>query len=604
MLSSRSLKFIGFIGVCLLVICSVLYRDPSLSLSLHRRLTSSTGLHPSKRSLDDEFPMRKIEKAIELAQESLSTIYNRYELDSKIGQSFFFISQNIDEPSYNLLKYQYAKKITNSLSLSLSYPQQYLLTFGGSSVTAGHDNQYLQSYPEVIGRKIRPILSVFNISTLVHNIAQGANNCFPSNYCYETMGGNNPDVIGWEQSFNCGHSNDFFETAPRFALWSNNPGLAYYSQSGSVNGGKNCPISSISPPRCREEWIPKDENLTLWKPIKEDINFWKNEMFRSYKEIGSTASRFGGAAFNYQKQGAPIAVSGSAIWETRDDKYCAGSGILPGKCNVGDILSNCTLLKFVTQELSIYGSANGHGANWHPTIGTHLYRGELISWLLTLSLLDAIYMIRDDIKAGLKSSTELHEKYVLGYDSLFKLKEMPKPVFCGQGGKAAEYCDTKPNCFTDYKPHYSANMSLTEIIVGNHSWQYNYPDLLPSVSPLPDAVHIEARPGYSATNGPRSGGIHLKVKIGDYKSVLVCGYHAPNFHAAAEYYVELNVDESRLTEKYVPDKEKQMKWLHVGEIDGCSVVSNFPSGTHVVTIISKINELKALAGISHVITWD
>jgi hypothetical protein len=93
--------------------------------------------------------------------------------------------------SFSFLKYQFARKITSPKN------EQYMMTFGGSSVTAGHDNQYTQSYPEVTGRKIRPILEVFGIPTLIHNIAQGANACFPSNWCYESMGGFDPDFVGW-----------------------------------------------------------------------------------------------------------------------------------------------------------------------------------------------------------------------------------------------------------------------------------------------------------------------------------------------------------------------------------------------------------------------
>jgi hypothetical protein len=89
------------------------------------------------------------------------------------------------------VKYQFARKITSSKN------EEYRMTFGGSSVTAGHDNQYRQSYPEVIGRKVRPILEAFGIPTLIHNIAQGANGCFPSNFCYESMGGFDPDFVGW-----------------------------------------------------------------------------------------------------------------------------------------------------------------------------------------------------------------------------------------------------------------------------------------------------------------------------------------------------------------------------------------------------------------------
>lgn len=82
-----------------------------------------------------------------------------------------------------------------------------------------------------------------------------------------------------------------FEIASRFMVWSSNPGLVYYSQSGSVNGGKNCPESVVQPPRCREEWTLASEGLSPWKPTKKDVEFWRDELFLSYKEFGSTAGR-------------------------------------------------------------------------------------------------------------------------------------------------------------------------------------------------------------------------------------------------------------------------------------------------------------------------
>jgi hypothetical protein len=103
-----------------------------------------------------------------------------------------------------------------------------------------------------------------------------------------------------------------------------------------------------------QEWDLSVENLTPWKPTKADVSFWKSELFRSYKEIGATTTRFGGAAFAYKQLGAPLAVSGSAVWETRDDKFCAGTDIPAKHCNVGDIFGSCTLLKFMTKECSMF----------------------------------------------------------------------------------------------------------------------------------------------------------------------------------------------------------------------------------------------------------
>jgi len=77
---------------------------------------------------------------------------------------------------------------------------------GGSSVTAGHDNYFNQSYPLVFERRMRPIFdgnTNTNINTntntniislalgvkfIVHNIAMGANNCRPYNMCHDAQG--------------------------------------------------------------------------------------------------------------------------------------------------------------------------------------------------------------------------------------------------------------------------------------------------------------------------------------------------------------------------------------------------------------------------------
>jgi hypothetical protein len=131
--------------------------------------------------------MRKLAKFISICHRILIS-------ESLSCPSLVPLSLIQNRKSYNFVKYQFARKITSSES------EEYRMTFGGSSVTAGHDNQYTQSYPEVVGRKIRPVLESFGIPTLIHNVAQGANGCFPSNYCYESMGGFDPDFVGWSVS--------------------------------------------------------------------------------------------------------------------------------------------------------------------------------------------------------------------------------------------------------------------------------------------------------------------------------------------------------------------------------------------------------------------
>lgn len=78
------------------------------------------------------------------------------------------------------------------------------MLFGGSSVTAGHDNYFEQSYPLVFQRRVASVFEALAVELVVRNIAQGSNNCLPYNLCLNSMGGDDVDWIGWEQSYNCG----------------------------------------------------------------------------------------------------------------------------------------------------------------------------------------------------------------------------------------------------------------------------------------------------------------------------------------------------------------------------------------------------------------
>lgn len=124
----------------------------------------------------------------------MSLIYNRYELGTELGRHFFYTASNMDSKAFNILKWRLASKIVQSKP-----DPTYLMVFSGSSVTAGHDNYFNQSYPMVFKRHMEDIFTKLGIKLIVNNIAQGANNCIPYSFCYETMGGENIDFLNWEQ---------------------------------------------------------------------------------------------------------------------------------------------------------------------------------------------------------------------------------------------------------------------------------------------------------------------------------------------------------------------------------------------------------------------
>ncbi|RYY88341.1 hypothetical protein EON63_02550 [archaeon] len=105
-------------------------------------------------------------KALALLDKAANLVYQRFEFSNWDRYQFFLESANMPSYGWDLMKYRLAKKM-------LTPNSQYLMIFGGSSVTAGHDNYYSQAYPFVFERRMKDVFDALGIKLLVHNIAQG-----------------------------------------------------------------------------------------------------------------------------------------------------------------------------------------------------------------------------------------------------------------------------------------------------------------------------------------------------------------------------------------------------------------------------------------------
>jgi hypothetical protein len=191
-----------------------------------------------------------IETAEKRASELANLIYQRFEYHNNVTRQFFIEAANMPKLSWDIMKLKMAQKILGGGNSS------FLMVFGGSSVTAGHDNFYNESWPEVFKRRMAPVFDAVGVELVVRNIAQGANNCRPADLCYEAMGGDNPDWIAWEQSFNCGKAKDVFELMARMASWYG--GVVFYAASGAFIPSGCAPSTDIVP-WTNEHWTPDNE---------------------------------------------------------------------------------------------------------------------------------------------------------------------------------------------------------------------------------------------------------------------------------------------------------------------------------------------------------
>ena len=546
-----------------------------------------------------------------IAQDLLSLIYHRYELDGA-GASFWRTAQNIPDYGWDIMKYKFATK-------TLKGNQNFLMVFGGSSVTAGHDNHYRQSYPLVVRKRLIPLFAVMGIKLIVHNFAMGANPCSPYDLCYESMGGSDPDWVGWEQSYNCGHDEGAFEMTARWAGWSRNKGVIYFSASGAWAPDK-CKENNVSKtgslvPFSDENWKESDAGLTKKKFSAEDVHAEK-ELLNKYNRAHSSASRFMGS---WAKDYKGIAPHGFNVWEHNPENKCKKDGKERKDCTAIDaaesMQGDCKM-KFMTKEASVYGL--GGGRAHHPTAAFHLLRGEAISWLYCMAMLDAIYEMEKDLRTTSKD--------IILNDYEQKLatlqRPMPSPKKCHR-----YHCESKPKCYTNYMPHFNKNYLLSDLIVGKTNWSYSGGGNAKGMGIVPNENTLDAiewqensvkgtdvtdrKPKWTS-KGLKTGEIHIKILIKEKNFIWIFAEaidKTPFEHAA--FFLDINataalIKNAQNETSYIPSSNRIM-WTKVNKMGNEGVhLFDLPNGEHILSILNNytMNSKKGFTcGLSHVLMW-
>lgn len=75
---------------------------------------------------------------------------------------------------------------------------QFVVSFAGTSVTAGHDNFLNQSFPLVFHREANSSFAAAGVDLVVRNHAMGNNPAIPASFCLGSQLGSDTDVAVWE----------------------------------------------------------------------------------------------------------------------------------------------------------------------------------------------------------------------------------------------------------------------------------------------------------------------------------------------------------------------------------------------------------------------
>ena len=164
-------------------------------------ITIATNHHNRKLSATEtKLIMEPLEKAKSTLNNLLVLLYQRYEYFDSVTENFMLTTANLNRETWDLAKYKFASKFiksqislltTGGASTSVtstsshntirdvdSYEEvdistRFLMIFSGSSVTAGHDNYFNQSFPMIVKKHFQPIFDSLGIKLVVRNIAQG-----------------------------------------------------------------------------------------------------------------------------------------------------------------------------------------------------------------------------------------------------------------------------------------------------------------------------------------------------------------------------------------------------------------------------------------------
>ena len=201
----------------------------------------------------------KLDDSLKATQKIIDEIFSRWQID-KFPK--FLQSAAMTKTSWDVLKLKFEHKILKVFTNKLD-SENIVISFMGSSVTAGHDSPFIKSFPVLTGNKMAPAFKPLNINLITRNAAMGNNPCMPYDICVKTFAGQDADIVHWEQSYNCMSGKPYiFEQFIRQSIQMPSRPVVVFSDSATPN------------------WKEEDCNN---KPSSHDLKEEEKSMLQSYQ---------------------------------------------------------------------------------------------------------------------------------------------------------------------------------------------------------------------------------------------------------------------------------------------------------------------------------
>ena len=144
----------------------------------------------------------KLESTLAATEKLIKTLFDRWQVAEYPN---FLKSVEMSETSWELLKVKFQHKILTAIQAAvpidakIDEKNQFVISFLGSSVTAGHDSLFNVTMSERTRDFMKPAFDAAGIHLEVSNGAMGNNPCLPYDVCVQTFAGPDADIIQWEQ---------------------------------------------------------------------------------------------------------------------------------------------------------------------------------------------------------------------------------------------------------------------------------------------------------------------------------------------------------------------------------------------------------------------
>eukprot|EP01039_Chlorochromonas_danica_P002031 gene2031-2214_t len=225
-------------------------------------------------SVDSVF-VEKMQAALVAIKAKISEISHTWQIPS---YPLFLRTCSMHKTSVEFMKWKYMKKIllaynhqqqNKSKDMADHQKEKFVISFTGSSVSAGHDSPFNLTMTPVVQELLTNVFSKLDLDLESRNVALGNNPCVPYDVCVKYFAGLDADVVVWEQTYFC--SGSPLESFIREAMTIPTHPIVVFSTSSTSNWGDDKCVSGNHEVNHEEKKLLEADLFTLVSELNRGL---------------------------------------------------------------------------------------------------------------------------------------------------------------------------------------------------------------------------------------------------------------------------------------------------------------------------------------------